>query len=114
MGWLYPSKKLLIIDCAIDKNEIVSSNPTPALKMIYINLPTPTSFHLAKLVQNYNKARRELKESAVRQVIKQLNDSFIQALDAATLAVDDFVVSYPFGFNDRSNEMTRARLLKYS
>jgi hypothetical protein len=112
-GWLYPTKKLSIIDFAMDKKQLTSSDPTPVLRQIHDSLRVPVLHHVGKLIDKYNRLERQKKESAVRQVLEKLNDSFIQALDAATQEVDDFVVSYPFGFNDRTNEMTRARLRKY-
>jgi hypothetical protein len=40
--------------------------------------------------------------------------SFLEALDIAKQSMDDFIVSFPFAFNDRTKEMIRSRLEKFS
>ncbi len=64
--------------------------------------------------QTYNKHTRNSKESTIRQLIKPLTDSFLQAIDITKESIDDFVVSFPFAFNDPIKEMTRSRLQQFA
>ncbi len=113
-GWLNQTKKLLIIDFSIDNNERNKTNPTSASRMINIPLPKFNRFSLHKLTQRYNREPPNSKESTMRQVIEPLTDSFLPAIDITKESIEDFVVSFPFAFNDRTKEMTHSRLQQFA
>jgi hypothetical protein len=112
-GWLYPSKKLLIIYFSINNDVLTKPNPISPIRMINNNLPSQKSLSLDKLVQAYNGFKSDRKQLTIRKVIEPLTDSFFAAIDTASQSIDDFVVAHPFAFNDKTNEITRSRLQQF-
>jgi hypothetical protein len=113
-GWLDQSKKLLIIDFSIDKDKINQANSTSMHRMVHAALPDLHRVPMVKLAQKYTGAGTDSKKLFMRRAIEPLSNSFLEALDIATQSMNDFIDSFPFAFNDRTKEMTRSRLEKFS
>jgi hypothetical protein len=110
-GWLYPSKKLFIIDFSIDKNEISKANPTLASAMLSDGMSTDGRVHIASHISKFKAAILSEKKSIACRAIEPLIGSFVESIDPTFESINDFICANSYAF-DVDIEMVRLKLKK--
>ncbi len=83
-GWIYSTKRLLIIDFSIDNDEKIKNNSTSIGTSIYAGFKEQNRLSIGKLVKKINPYKPHVFRSTMRQVLEKLPDSFLETVDIAT------------------------------
>jgi len=83
-GWIYSTKRLLIIDFSIDNDEMIKNNSTSIGTLIYAGFKEQNRLSIGKSVKKINTYKPHVFRSTMRQVLEKLPDSFLETVDTAT------------------------------
>ena len=90
-GWLYPSEKLLIIDFAIDKDQIMKINPTPISRMLTDKVKELSRAHLQQLMSNFILEKEKERKEMTFRAIEFFIGSLVDAIDSTKGSMIDFI-----------------------
>ena len=98
-GWLCPSKKLLIIDFSIDKNESIKTKPTTPSLMLKERMDERGRYQLAYRKNLFHTKNMTEKKNIACRAIQSFTDSFTQAIDSSSESINEFILTNSFSFD---------------
>ncbi len=111
-GWLSESKKVLVIDFSINKDELMKAIPAPIIAVLNEKLKDNKRYQLQVLNSSFNKGDRNVKETILQRAIETFVDSFIADIDSTNESINGFIRTYPYAF-EGVYERAEAKLRKY-